>query len=242
MNPTLLKYLENSYLFESEAKVLGVSTNETGKIVVILDQTIFYPQGGGQPYDKGEINTATAKFNVEEVRFEEGIVKHIGNYITGSFVGGDSVKLIVDSSVRMLNCRNHTAGHIIDLAVKNIGEKLTPIKGFHFPHGAYVEYQGLINEENKGEIKQKLEKEVNKIIEDSLPIETRLVSKEELSQLCSYVPDWIPADKPTRIVKVGEYSAHPCGGTHVKNTKEVGPIVLELKNKSGNTRINYQIT
>lgn len=242
MNLTQLKYLEDSYLLEGEAKILEVSSNEAGKTVAILDQTIFHPQGGGQPYDKGEIATDNAKFSVEEVRFEKGVVKHIGGFVTGSLVNGDSVTLLVVNSVRTLNRRNHTAGHIIDIAIKNIGEKLIPIKGFHFPQGAYVEYQGVLNEEEKEEKRSKLEKEVNQIIEDSHLVEARLVNKEELSQLCDYVPEWIPKDKPIRIVKIGEFSAHPCGGTHVKNTKEVGHVMIDLKNKSGNTRVSYQIS
>ena len=83
MPTTKLLYLENFTLLECEAKVASVE-NENGKDILILDQTCFYPQGGGQPYDKGIINSPSGAFVVEEVRSVEGIVKHIGHFFAQS--------------------------------------------------------------------------------------------------------------------------------------------------------------
>ena len=103
---------------QETAKILGVS-EENGKIILELDQTIFYPQGGGQPYDQGVIENASEVFNVEEVRYVEGIVKHIG---TGySFQVGEEVTLKVDESRRKLHMRLHSGGHLLDMAINKIG-------------------------------------------------------------------------------------------------------------------------
>lgn len=237
---TKLSYMDDSYLLEKKATVVDVQTLETGKIAILLDETIFYPQGGGQPYDTGLIKGQSGEFKVEEVRFKDGYVYHIGQ---GSCRKEDKVALSVDGERRKYNRRNHTAGHLIDVAVKNSGLSLTPVKGFHFPEGAYVEYLGLMDEAKKEEMRLKIETEVNRLIQKNLPVKAWQVTYVELKTLCDFVPEYLPKDKPVRVVKTGDYGAHPCGGTHVSNTAEVDRIVIEkVKSKSGNTRISYTIS
>ncbi len=140
MKPTSLTYLEDMSLLALEAEVLAVEEEE-GKTVVVLDQTIFYPQGGGQPFDQGFIRSASAVFKVEEVRFVDGIVKHVGMFEQGNFSAGETVQCEVDAERRLLHARLHSAGHVVDLALlefPNIHWK--PGKGYHFPQGPYVEY------------------------------------------------------------------------------------------------------
>ncbi len=100
-----------------------------------MDGTIFYPQGGGQPYDQGVIESAKGKFLVEEVRFVDGIVKHIGMFERGSFEKGDEVTCHVDKARRDLHSRLHSAGHIVDMGMTELGLGWIPGKGYHFPDG-----------------------------------------------------------------------------------------------------------
>jgi len=238
---TKLKYLEDSYLLNDHAAIIDVNKDEKGNDVIILDQTIFYPQGSGQPYDQGIIKNENAEMKINEVRFFEGKVHHIGQMIKGIFSLEDKVNLIVDETRRSFNRRNHTAGHLIDIAIKTIGE-FTPVKGFHFPEGAYVEYQGVIDESKREEIKAKIQQEVDKIIASNLGVVCQLTSIDELRNLCDFVPEWLPKDKPIRIVKIGDYKAHPCGGTHVRLTGEIKKMTIEkISSKKGNTRISYKI-
>ena len=240
-NQTKLKYMEDSYILEDESMVVNVLQDEKGNDVLILNQTIFYPQGGGQPYDQGYIKNDQNVFKVNEVRYFEGIVHHIGKIESGQFNKDDKVELSVDLSIRSLNRRNHTAGHLIDVAIKTIGS-FTPLKGFHFPQGSYVEYQGVFDEAKKEEIKMKLQEEINKLIQQSLLVTVRFVPKEQLAEFCDFVPEWLPKDKPTRLVTIGSFKGHPCGGTHVKNTSEIGTMTIEkVGNKKGNTRVSYKI-
>ncbi len=243
MAPTKLLYMEDSYKLQDAAQFIDITQTEGGKTALVLDQTIFYPQGGGQPYDTGIISQGANEFKVDEVRFKDGIVYHVGNFTRGLIEKGTQVTLTVDEPRRKQNRRNHTAGHLIDVAVKNLGLSLTPAKGFHFPEGAYVEYVGLMDEAQKEELRVKIEGEVNRLVQLKLPMTAKQVTYDELKELCDFVPEYLPKGKPIRIEKIGEYKAHPCGGTHVSNTEEVGRVSIEkLKSKSGNTRVSYKIT
>jgi Ser-tRNA(Ala) deacylase AlaX len=230
------------YLFEDTAKIIDIVPYDT-KIALILDQTIFYPQGGGQPYDQGTIKKNDgSEFMVEETRFKDGIVYHIGFVKTGTFNKGDHVTLIINQERRMFNSRNHTAGHILDIAMRNVGMHLTPGKGYHFPEGAYVEYTPTLDDQAREELKTKLQQEVDRLVEQTLPITIKLVTLQELQAMASYVPDYIPKDKPSRAMIVQGYPAIACGGTHAHNTQEVGPITIDkIKNVKGNLRVSYSI-
>ena len=242
MPHTQLKYMEQMDLFEDSATILDIQNLEDGRKAVILDQTIFYPQGGGQPYDQGTISSKEAEFSVEEVRFKEGIVYHIGTITKGTLEKNASVSLRIDKDRRMFNSRNHTAGHLIDLAVRILGIDLIPSRGYHFPEGAYVEYQGTLQEATREILEKNLEQEANRMVAASLPVRVQMVTREELETMASYVPEYVPQDKPSRAMIVHGYSAIPCGGTHVPNTNSIGFIAIDkIKNKKGNTRISYSI-
>ena len=240
--PTELIYMTDMHQHEAQAKVVDIINWQDGCLAVILDQTIFYPQGGGQPYDIGFIKTSSTNFKVEEVRFKDGIVYHIGSLINGELRKGDSVFLSVDEARRAYNSKNHTAGHVIDIAMSNVGMKLTPGRGYHFPEGAYVEYLGPLDEQERERLFPILQKEVDAIIAQKLPVSVQMVSAEQLQEMAQFVPDYIPKDKPSRVMIIKGYYAIPCGGTHVANVQEIGSLKIEkIKNKKGNVRISYSI-
>jgi Ser-tRNA(Ala) deacylase AlaX len=158
MQSTELLYLKDYRALSCQARVLDVREEEgNGRSVVVLDQTIFYPQGGGQPYDQGYIESPSARLRVEEVRYNDGAVNHIGVFVvrsdspqgSGSFAEGDEVVCTVDKERRELLSRIHSAGHVVDWAVLNLGLPWKPGKGYHFPDGPYVEYEGIIEESNR---------------------------------------------------------------------------------------------
>src|SRR5436189_1699477 len=164
LQKTDLVYLQDSYKFEDEAKVIAIDTTPEGKTFVMLDKTIFYPQGGGQPYDKGTITSENNTFTVNEVRFKDGFVYHFGEFPSGNFTIGTSVKLHIDKERRKLHCRLHSGGHLVDTGVHALGYDLIGVKGYHFPDGPYIEYTGVLNGDLTI-VAQQLEKKLNELIQ-----------------------------------------------------------------------------
>lgn len=239
--PTNLLYLENFTQTEGEAKVVD-AISEDGCDIVVLNQTIFYPQGGGQPYDQGVIEGKSGKFLMEEVRFVEGIVKHIGKFEKGEFKKGDEVKCLVDRERRELNSRLHSAGHLVDMAVTELKLGWTPGKGFHFPNGPYVEYAGELGEIDREKLKADLEAACNKFIGQDIPVKAVFMDKDKMLKVCHFVPDYLPEGKPGRVVMFGDFGV-PCGGTHVSSLGEIkSETIRKIKSEgSNNIRVAYDI-
>ncbi len=241
MNPTKLIYLENFTIVEDDAKVVDL-IEEDARSIIILDQTIFYPQGGGQPYDKGALENKSGKFIVEEVRFVDGIVKHFGKFETGIFNINDIVHCIIDQPRRELNSRLHSAGHIVDMAVNSLALNWIPGKGYHFPEGPYIEYAGKLENIDREKLKADIESLCNKFILEKIPTKLLFMDKEEMRKICHHIPKFLPSGKPLRVVMYGDFGV-PCGGTHVSNLNDVNKMsIRKIKQEGSNIRIGYDIS
>ncbi|MDR3425246.1 MAG: alanine--tRNA ligase-related protein [Alphaproteobacteria bacterium] len=239
MNPTILTYMIDQDKHVDEATVVAVS-DEHGRTAVFLDKTIFYPQGGGQAWDTGTITAQSGCFSVEEVRFADGIVHHFGTFTQGTFAAGDVVRCAVDPDRRFLNSRLHSAGHLLDEAVKNLGFGWTPTKGIHYPDNAAVEYAGSL--EDAEAVKAKLQAEIDRLIANGCAVCATLVDAADLPRCADFVPDNLPVGKPVRVVKMGREKGTPCGGTHVKDIAEIGLLTLRyVKAKKGNIKVAYAL-
>lgn len=240
MQATQLLYLSDFNLIEFSAKVLDL-IDENGKIIVILDQTSFYPQGGGQPFDKGLIQNHNSKFVVEEVRFVDGVVKHIGFFEYGKFDIHENVFGTVDVDRRLLHSRLHSAGHLIDMALKSLNLNWIPGKGYHFPDGPYVEYEASLNDLDKDKLMHDIETTANKFISENIKTSFLFVPKEKMHEFCHHVPNYLPEGKPSRVVMYGNFGV-PCGGTHVNNLSEIKKIIVrKISSKGLNIRVGYDI-
>lgn len=238
---TRLLYLEQMNQYTCEAQVVEV-LNEDGRNVVILDQTIFYPQGGGQPYDIGVISSEGKKFIVEEVRFVDGVVKHIGKFESDIFNQDESVTCSVDTERRKLHTRLHSGGHLVDMGLKQLGVTWKPGKGYHFPNGPYVEYSGSLEGVDVEKLKSDLETACNQIIQKAVDTKVLFMPKEEMGSVCEFVPDYIPEGKPARVVMYGDFGI-PCGGTHVSNLGEIGKMTIrKIKQDGENIRVSYLVS
>ncbi|MFC1656017.1 alanine--tRNA ligase-related protein [Patescibacteria group bacterium] len=232
---TKLNYLSDSFIFESQATVKEIKQTEVG-MAVVLDQTIFYPQGGGQPADKGIIYSDDAEFEVVDVRLDRsGDVYHYGGYDKGEFVVGDTVNLKIDKDRRVKNTKLHSAGHLLDAALEKLGiDEIKPVKGFHFSDGPYVEYEGML--ENPWEYVKKVEETANEMIKEKVEVEKKELSNEEAEKRGV----WAPPGKSARIINFKGYKSCGCGGTHVNNAGEIGKITIrKISSKKGKTRIAY---
>jgi len=238
---TKLLYLEDTYQFNGTGIIVSMQEVEGKGTSIILDQTIFYPQGGGQPADQGEIRTkGGARFAVTDVRMIDGVVHHFGNLAQGILVANEEAILTVDPERRQLHARLHSAGHLIDAAVQLVGLSLAPTKGYHFPDGPYVEYEGEIAADQRENVRVQLETKVNELINSQLPTQIISTNKAGLAEICSFVPDYVNDNKPIRVVTMVPKLGCPCGGTHIKNSSEIGKINLtKIRVKSAQTRISY---
>ena len=230
---TTLLYLQDFDINEGTAKVIGLNETEDDRLDVELDQTCFYPRGGGQDWDTGMINS----FTVEEVRLDEsGVAHHIGQ---GQLALGDTVNLKVDTKRRDTNTRLHSGGHLIDMAVSELYPDWVPAKGAHYTHMSFVEYQtsDIPAETSQTDLQQKIDQLLKAEITNSM----RLVDRVELEKICRHVPEYLPSNKPTRVVLYGDFGV-PCGGTHVRKLSDIGKLeVTRIKTKKGLTKVSYRV-
>ncbi|XP_020583457.1 uncharacterized protein LOC110026722 isoform X2 [Phalaenopsis equestris] len=245
-SPTKLAYFEDMYVLQSTAIFLSFEQVD-GRLAMILDSTIFHPQGGGQPADKGVIFCSGFTFVVEDVRSNNGVVFHFG-YIDNSQANCESnlkerqeVTLQVDAQRRDLNSRIHSAGHLLDICMHNVGlSHLKPGKGYHFPDGPFVEYVGVISPDQL-QIKQKeLEEEAISLISIGGKVSASVLPYDEAVRWCNGdLPSYILKGSTPRIVRLGNNAGCPCGGTHVadisdiKNFKVMGLQQQTIGNRRG---------
>ncbi len=238
---TQLLYLEDFVKIECEARVVSAAKID-GKDVVVLDQTVFYPQGGGQPYDTGMIESSSGKFRVDEVRFRDGEVRHIGVPEAGALEAGDAVVCRVDEERRKLNARLHSGGHLVDRAIAELDLAWMPGKGYHFPNGPYDEYEGSLEGIDKEKLKNDLEALCNRYVTEGGKTEVIFMTREEMQKTCRYTPDF-PAEKGerARVVVHGGF-AIPCGGTPVADMAEIGHMVIrKIRQEGKNIRVGYDV-
>ena len=238
---TELLYLNETYLFEGEGKILTIDRDERGGFLV-LDQTIFYPQGGGQPADKGFMRINDDNIPVTFVGYHEGDVRH---YVPDTFwkdaYVGEKARLAVDRVYRLDNARLHTGGHIISHVFETISDRLVPIKGYHFPNGSYVEFVNDWNVDAPTLVDDANKKLANDVA-ISLDVSANLSDFETIARIRPALAPFIPKDKPSRIVTIGNYISLPCGGTHVGNLAQLGSIkVTKVKRQKSNVRVSYEM-
>lgn len=230
-------YLENTYLFEHAAKVLEV-WEDGDKLCVELDQTIFHPQGGGQPSDVGMIEgdglPPLEVLFVQGDKARPGVIRHDSKGDAAAWrdaaAARRDVVCKVDGEKRRLFARIHSAGHLLDVAVYALGFRWRPGKGYHFPDGPYVEY--AISDDGR-QLDNKDAKAKQAVID-----ELNAKMKELVGKSVGVRVEFVDG---VRTVTFEETSCG-CGGTHVSHAGEIGEVVVKkLQAKSGNMRVSYSM-
>lgn len=227
-------YMENSLNMHLAVitKIGASEINKKNYRWIQLNETIFHPKGGGQPSDEGMINGVKVAYVHKEI-FDK---KHLDKFEIYhcfevdqpfNFKVGDEVELLVDESIRLLHSRLHTAGHVLAEAVKKCFPELEGYQGNHYPNNSYVKFKihAPMAVENKEDIKQKAQGELNSWIDQNLEV-TELLEPSGI-----------------RVVKVFE-NWSPCGGTHVKILKEIDRMEISdvsINKKEGTVTVKYFI-
>ena len=203
---------------ESEI-VEALSDGEIG--TVIVKETPFYATMGGQQGDKGIIKTASGEFKVEDtVKLLGGKVGHIGKMIRGMIKSGDQAELMVDEKLRSQTCKNHSATHLLQKALRIVlgthVEQAGSYQDNERTRFDFTHFQAMTADEIA-----RVEQIVNDEIAAALPVETAVMSVDEAKKTGAMALFGEKYGEKVRVVSMGDFSKEFCGGTHVKNTSEI---------------------
>ena len=219
----------------------AVSTDyeERENVLVVLDRTPFYAEMGGQVADHGYLTSGTANLKVNQVKkTPKGFYVHTCTLLDGTIRVGDTVTAAVDEQRRASICRNHTATHLMQKALREVlGEHVhqagsyqdDKITRFDFTHFNAVTPEELVE----------VEKRVNEKIFAALPVAIQNLPIEEAKKMGAMALFGEKYGKVVRVVDAGGWSVEFCGGTHVKNTAQIGcfKILSEASVAAGIRRI-----
>ena len=236
-------YLKNPYLREIDSILIDYVRDKGRRYYIVLDQTIFHPRGGGQPDDQGLIRGEDFVFEVRKVLNVKDVIVHYGRVVQGELSEkGSRVWALIDWERRYNVMRLHTAGHILDYAVKQVyGRILNTLDAFHGPPKPYIVYEGPLPTR---EMLREIERIANEVVEAGKPVKTIYVRRDELNEYVFNAPNLerLPPADTYRIVVIEDVNAIPCTGTHVKNTREVKHIIVEdVEEASNGFKLYYNV-
>lgn len=213
----------------SETKTQSsLEEGETGTIIV--RETPFYATMGGQNGDSGVIRTADGVFEVQDtVKLPGGRIGHVGRVVSGKLSVGDKASLEVGRENRMSTCKNHSATHLLQKALREVlgshveqsgsyvdGERLR----FDFSHSAPMTREEL----------DSVEALVNEKIAENLSVVTEVMSIEEAKKTGAMALFGEKYGEKVRVVRMGDFSVELCGGTHVANTGVIASFKILSEN------------
>ncbi len=226
-------YLDDSYVKEFEATVESVKDNK----YIVLDQTAFYPNAGGQPYDTGKFIKDNEEFNVVYAAKFGEIISH--EVDKPGLKQGDKVKGVIDWDRRYKLMRSHTAAHVLSAI-------------FHKEAGALITGNQLDLDKSRIDFnledfdREKIDeyvKKSNELIDKDLLVTVSYMKREEVLQkpeLAKLAKGLPPGVQTLRIISIGEFDSQADAGTHVKSLKEIGHLeIIKCDNKGKNNRRVY---
>lgn len=225
---TIELYKDNAYIKECETNIRSVKGN-----TVVFEQTIFYPGGGGQPCDKGVVKHGNETYEVMSVKNSEGQIIHELDRPLQNIQ--EPVFMKIDWEWRMKNMRYHTLLHVI------AGYLYENYKGMATSSQIETDYGRLeiaFPPEIMEEIQfDQLEQAIQNVLAQPHNVETKTVSRQEAEQkegAIKTIINLLPASlNEVRIVKIEDIDEQACGGTHLKNTSEIGNFSITKIQKKG---------
>ena len=226
-------FIEDSYLKDFDATILNIDSNK-----IILDRTAFYAKSGGQPGDIGKITLNGKEMNIIDTVYDnkQNIIHVCEN--SNDLKIDEKIKGKIDWNIRYKHMRMHTALHLLC--------SLIP----YDVTGGQISYEKSrldFNADDKIE-KEEIENKINQLVEDDHEISYQWIKLEELDNQPDLVRTMSVKPPRTnneiRLVKIGNVDLQPCGGTHVRRTKEIGSIRIgKIENKGKmNRRVNLSIS
>ena len=225
INETVRLYDRDAYETEFTAEVLSCEKTSGQIYEVVLDQTLFFPEEGGQSPDMGAING----IQVQDVQIKNNVIYH---YLERSLEPGEKVTGKINWQHRFFNMQQHSGEHLFSgIVYRKFGFKNV---GFHLSNQIVtMDFDGVLSEKDVEEV----EWEVNEAISRNLPVEVTFPSKEELTTL--EYRSKIEIEGQVRIVTIPGYDVCACCAPHVRYTGEIGMLkVMNVQNYKGGVRIS----
>ena len=230
-------------LSDGDELVDAIATDAAGEsksgVLVVLDHTPFYAEMGGQVADHGMISSGGAKLKVTQVKkTPKGYFVHTCELLDGTIRTGDPVTAAVDEARRMAICRNHTATHLLQKALREVlGEHVHQAGSYQdekITHFDFTHFSAVSGEELAA-----VERRVNEKIFASMPVVIQNLPIEEAKKMGAMALFGEKYGSVVRVVDAGGWSTEFCGGTHVKNTAQIGcfKILSESSVAAGIRRI-----
>jgi len=219
MSATDPLFRADPYLAEAEAKVLSI--NDRGG--VILDRTVFYATGGGQPGDSGALAAASGNIAIATAVYgdDKSEIVHVPNEGATLPDPGETVTAAIDWGRRHRHMRIHTALHLLSVVLP------FPVTG-----GSISETAGRLDFDMEGELPDKaaIEERLNALVAADYPVSDEWIGDEDLLAQPNLVKT-MKVKPPmgtgrVRLVRIGDIDLQPCGGTHVRSTGEIGALAL----------------
>ncbi len=221
---------ESDIMAMANAEALTDTLEEGEQGTVIASETPFYATMGGQKGDHGRITTANGVFEVlDTVKLPGDRVGHVGTVVSGSISCGQSAKLSVETANRAATCKNHSATHLLQKALKQaLGDHVEQAGSFvdgdrlrfDFSHFAAMSAEEL----------SRVEEIVNEQIAASLPVVTKVMGIEEAKKTGAMALFGEKYGESVRVVSMGDFSVELCGGTHVANTGVISVFKILSEN------------
>ncbi|PCJ31033.1 MAG: alanine--tRNA ligase [Gammaproteobacteria bacterium] len=198
--------------------------------ILVLDNSAFYAESGGQAGDLGQISTDSASFSVNDTRKQGKAFTHIGQCENGSFKVGDKVTAHIDEKNREATALNHSATHLLHAALQQVLGEHVAQKGslvnatrlrFDFSHFEPVNEQQL----------NQIERLVNQQIRLNHDIETKIMDLDEAKQSGAMALFGEKYEDDVRVLSMGDFSTELCGGTHTQRTGNIG--LIKITSESG---------
>ncbi len=221
--PTRTLYYEDQYLNRFKAKVIGIIENG-----LVLDQTAFYPEGGGQISDTGIININGKQIKVTNVqKYGHGVIVHYIDKQINNNIIGQTVEGIIDWKRRLALMRHHTSVHIIIASARKVlGDHVWQAGSYVSPEYARLDithYKQITKEEI-----MKIEQIANNVVLSNVKVTARFIDRREAENKYGFTlyQGGVLPGSIIRVVSIGRFDHEADGGTHVRRTGEIGLIKI----------------
>jgi len=233
--PTRLLYYENAYVKEFDTRVVQILRMENGETGVVLDRTVFYPGGGGQPSDTGSIENDGVRARVVRLKRHGEIIIHFVDEVAGEIREGDNVKGVIDWNRRYRIMRIHTSAHLMSHAIRQALDK--PVKILSSGMDLQKARLDFTHKGSTRELFPQIENIANNIVKENRTVKIRLMPRNEGEEYVEKFRESLktlpPQVSEVRIVEIEGWHACACGGTHVKSTSEIREVALLSRSSKG---------